>query len=576
MKASVPNMIGRVIDRAMLQPLFPGWALKREAARQRYDLLCSFAAGKRDRTTADFNPKPKSADAALIPSRELMNSRARQLALDSAHGAAVRRAFERHVVGTGISPAPIVKNREGELMEEFNTAALNLFNDWASAPEACDFLGRQSWWARQRMAIGEAVEVGEHFIHRAVRQSPDPALPGLVLQSFEPEQLDTSISTYRQTGNEVRAGIEIDRDGRIIAYHFRRDHPYDIGHSFPRGITGGRAAGELTIRILADRIDHLFDQRRVRQSHGITRYHAAINRLRDHGFYDEATLMAARMEACIGVLESLKEDDGASQLAGLGGATTDDGEDAHGNAEINFQPGMFYQGRGELKPFVPTRPGNQYGPFTEQQLRAIGAATGLGYGQVSMDFTKGTYSGQRQELLEMYAETDVLQLQMIEMTCEPVWRDFIRVSVLSGLLPVSVAEFKASPRRFCKADWRGPARQWIDPEKEARAAEAEIALGLNSRKRILNAKGTTPREVFSELGEENRLAQQESIDVSPPRGGGSSSGQGDSSGDSSGDRKRDRDEQDQEQDRIVEPRVPGHAPNRLAARNGASMNGAHR
>jgi capsid protein len=56
--------------------------------------------------------------------------------------------------------------------------------------------------------------------------------------------------------------------------------------------------------------------------------------------------------------------------------------------------------------------------------------------------------------------------------------------------------------------------QWIDPEKEARAAVLSIQNGLGTRTGFLAEKGEDIEDVFAELSREQALAVEYGINVS--------------------------------------------------------------
>lgn len=495
-------MIGVLIDR-MIAPLSPKWAAKRQLARIQLDALSTYSAGERNRGTTDWNPKNQSADASLSMGRELMLARAREACENNPYAASIRAATERHVVGTGLSPIPTARKLDGSEDVAFNESAALAFDDWADDHLVCDAEQRQSFWDLQRMAAGEGKEAGEHFWVVSYRRIPGQV--GLMIQAFEPEQLDLT-RTQADNGNEIRGGIEVNSYGAAVAYHFLRAHPHDNGFSslVPRSSLGG-------VRIEAARVFHYFDQKRVRQTHGVTGLHAVLGRLRAANAYEEATLMQQRLQACIGLLINRTANVGPG---GLNNPMGQDGRDGDGNREVNFQPGMVFEGNnGEtVTPFAPMGAPGTYDPFMNRQLHAIGAGASVGYGQVSMDWTRGTYSGQRQELLELYAEIDVQQQRLVAKLCDPVYRLFIAFAVLEGVL--IAPDFAQRFRNYTRAEWQGPERQWVDPQKEVNAIETEIALGINTRTRVLNRKGHRLRPTFAQLGEEKRLAEEAGIDVS--------------------------------------------------------------
>ncbi len=557
-------MLGKLIDN-MIAPFAPKWAAMRLAWRLRRDVAMAYAAGERNRSTGG-NPKADkstSADSAILARRELVNARARAACRDTAHGAAIRRAFERRVVGGwGLTPTPTVMNADGSKNKAFNKETFRQYQRWARDRRVCDVEKRHSQASRQRMIIGEIAEVGEHFVVSSYTPPPQGIDPtkaplGLREQSFEPEQLDMFVQRNPDNGNEIRDGVEVDDWGAAVAFHFLRQHPFD--HSGIAITPKTNRTG--TIRILAEDCDHIFDPRRVRQTHGITRMHASLKRLANIGYFEEATMLKARMEACIGILEE-DASGGSNPLAALQGEEGGDGLDSDGNPEVNFQPAMYYKGKGKLSTFPGGTPSGTYDPFITQNTRAVGAGAGLAYGPVSMDFTKGTYSGQRQELLETYGEFDICIEVMTSMHLVRKWERFIFWSIAQGKLPaqiVSPAAYAADPDAWHDCDWMGTRRDWIDPEKEMRAYEIGIKLGVMTRERVLAELGYNVEDTFEQLKVENDLAKQLGIDVSGSKPATPPPGNPDD-----GAKKKDDEEQDETQQRIREAWEAGCAySNRL-------------
>lgn len=501
--------VAAILDRA-ISAVSPQRGLIRQADRLRMEqlsqlreeMLSTYAGAERNRTTKDWNPPSQSADRALIPDMELLNNRGRQQRRDSTHGKSARRAFERNTVRTGIRPVPNVRKKDGTPDNEFNDAISEGWDDWAENPLHCDVEKRCSIYRRQRIAVGEVVEVGGHFFVLSYRQNYNPSV-GLRVQSYEPEQLDTRSRTDRN-GNEIRHGIEIDTYGAPVAYHFYRQHPND----FQRG-----SLDPVREPLLDEngrrRVLHVADFERARQTHGESRFAPALKKMRNLDQYDEATLMAARLEACIGMIikKSGSMLDGADYPTGLQVSSSDDRQDANANREISFQPGMIAElmSDEEATAFDPKRPGNNYDPFVTAQCRQIASALGISYEQLVRDFSKGTYSSQRQTMLEDWAEFDLVHQTLSETMLTPLWGEFVYYSVMEGRVPAS--DYHTNPARYNKVLWTPPERHWIDPEKEMKAIALELLWGLTTRDEVLRrSKGTTFRRIIAAIKAEREAA----------------------------------------------------------------------
>jgi lambda family phage portal protein len=506
----------------ILERAFPSWAAKREAARLRYEslrhrreMLATLGAAERGRLAADWHAPLKSADGIILPDNTTINARARLAVYDDWVAASIVGGYRRHIIGTGITARASARHPDtDEALTDFNKAADKLWTQWARRPQWCDRERRKSLVEIQNVGISDLITVGQSFA--VTNYEPDADRVGLSVQVLEVEQLDLTKDRNSATGNEIRGGVEIDSYGAPVAYHiFTRAHPYD----------GWRR--QKSERIPADRVLHLMRQDRPRQVYGISRLTSILKKLRHLQMYEEYQMVAARLEACIGAVIQVDASigDGISAL-GLepqtGDATTDDA----GNPQIEFQPGMFprLNPGEEVNWHKPNRPGDMYEPYVKAQLKATSAGSGLDYPTVSRDFSGNTYAGQRQGMLERDKETDPLQMLMVDLWLRNIRDEFITLAVLEGRL--DAPDFFNDPRwamAYLSAEWQPPPKPWIDPQNQANAAKTQIEMGITTRRKILNELSEDWIETIEQLGDENRLAEQQGVSIggngSQPSGG---------------------------------------------------------
>ena len=474
---------------------------KRQMLKLRLAALSTYKGAKRDRTNRDWRAPNVSADIAAIGDGETLRARARQLCRDDDYAASIIRAFKRNVVGTGITPSWSTDS------DEFNRDALKLWRRWSRDARYVDRERRRNFVQIQKWAIGEMVEVGEALIVIAFDDMPRSNVPGLVLQCIEAEQLDNTIQHHE--GNEVRGGVEVDEFGAAVAYHVYNRHPNDIATRTNRwrrddiripGTFDDRDIGDKqrvsivgahSVRIPADRILHIYDPERARQTRGVTRFASSMARLRDLGTYDMAQLLAAKAEACMGLV--IKKQLGTEDFDTGLSRTTDDNKDSDNHDELSLQPIMsvHLEPGEDVTGFTPTRPGGQYDPFVTKQLRAVAAGVGLSFEQVARDFTGGTYSSQRQGMLEDRREYEPMQQLIIDRLCQPIVERFIAWSVLQAML-VPVEDTDAMTD---SVNWQGQGWEWIDPQKQADGTDKMLSLGLTTLEIEANKLGRDWREL---------------------------------------------------------------------------------
>jgi lambda family phage portal protein len=504
-------MIGRILDRVILE-VAPGWAQQRVTSRLRHlfaaRMLSIYAGADKGRKNKDWRASNASADAAIIPDTQTLNGRARQLARDSWVGKSAVRSARRNVVGRGIIPVPCAKDAGGKELKALNDGAESLFWRWASNKNFCDVERRQTFWRKQRLCVSERMTVGQHFV--VWNYVPNAEAVGLRLQSFEPEQLDQTLLNYDPTGNEVRGGIEVDREtGAAVAYHFYVRNPNDYGAAFPQMMRGRF----ISRRYPADRVWHYFDQERVLQCQGVTDFTPVLQRIRDFHRRDEAEMWAAIMEACIGLVIEQSAPTGPGFGPTFRPAAGDPGLTDGGLPTADFVPGMVFRAMpGEkIAPFAPTRPGGNFQPHAVMNLRGIAAALGMGYEQISRDFSLGTYSSQRQGMLEDNKEFQVDQDDLIDTFIAPCFELWYAMAVAEGRFleyGLSMEQFVAEPHRYTEAEYIPPPMPWIDPEKEVNAKKEAIRQRLKTRKAIIAEDGGRLRRTFEQIGAEKELAAE--------------------------------------------------------------------
>lgn len=510
-------MLGRAID-AALAPFFPALAARRVRERNRYEALSAYAAGERNRKNKDWRPRNVSADAAILGDFETILPRARDLMRSNWAGKSIVKAFGRNVIGRGMTASAVAKSPKGKERRKFNERRDWLFSHWASRAKHCDIERKQTLARKVKMAVEEMAGVGQHFL--VWSYVPNPESVGLRLQSFEPEQLDFVRVVNPDTGFQIRRGIEVDDYGAPVAYWFY-PRPINDYYGFqPAGIDGSLFYESK--RIPADRVLHLFDQERTRQTHGVSWLAPVMNKVRDTQTFDDATLMKAKVEASValevnksvlagGSLPSRKEEEGD-------GSDRPDNVSRDGGRQYAFEPAMIFEALpGESIKIIPQQNGgSNYDPFMKMNLRSAGAGVGLSYDVVARDYDEGSYSSKRQGALEDRREYGCHQDLSVDVVYQPVIELFTKFAVLEGKL--DAPGFFEDPAPWMETDWAPDGFEWIDPAKEAAGASIRLDKRLDTRKSIIGGRGGNWRRTFQQLADEQDEADRVHItlpDVEP-------------------------------------------------------------
>lgn len=442
--------------------------------------MSTYRAAKIDRSNRDWLGKTTSADSAIIADLPRLIARSRQECRDNAYAQSCVRAFRRNVIGTGINPSFAAGDNNGNLYGDFNRKANAQFYDWGRRP--VDLENRRTLLDVQHWAVSELVTAGEAIIIRLPRID-EAGHKVLKVRCVESEMLD--LYKLQHGDNWVKGGIEVDADGRPVAYHIYKHHPYDV-----RGAHRSSPIMLESERWPARFVSHIFDPERVLQTRGVTRFASVLQRLRDLAEFDASTLQAARAEANIGLI--FKTEAGVSSSINFDGLNS-----------LDIGP------NDEVVSHTPTRPGNTYEPFVKAQLRAIAAGMGIGYEQIARDFTGGTYSSQRQGMLEDRREFEPLQHMIIRTLLQPIAEDWLFWEVNQGRIDAPL--YAIYPGLYEYIKWRGQGWAWVDPQKQATGIQMMLELGLTTKEEQAMELGRDWQELADQRAAEHKYETEKGL-----------------------------------------------------------------
>ena len=446
------------------------------------------AAGRGRRALAWMPGNPGAVAAMLAISTEL-RIKSRDLVRRNAWAQAGIEAFVANAVGTGIKPQSL----SGD--EQFKAEVQALWRDWV---EEADAAGQTDFYGLQALACRAMLEGGECLIRLRPRRPEDGLSVPLQLQLLEPEHLPISLNTDLPSGNVVRSGIEFDAMGRRVAYHLYRSHPED-GRLAPMSGQGGMD----TVRVDAREVIHLYRVLRPGQIRGEPWLSRALVKLNELDQYDDAELVRKKTAAMFAgfVTRANPEDN----LMGEGAA------DDSGIALAGLEPGtlQILEPGEDIKFSDPADVGGSYSEFLRTQFRAVAAALGVTYEQLTGDLTGVNYSSIRAGMLEFRRRCEMVQHGvLVHQMCRPVWAAWMKQAVLAGALdaPGFARGGAARRRQYLQVKWIPQGWQWVDPEKEFKAMLMAIRAGLMSRSEAISAFGYDAEDVDREIAADNKRA----------------------------------------------------------------------
>lgn len=487
--ASVAERFSSGIDN-VISFFSPRAGFKRKMFRKAISIsneFSSFKGASRNRLRSTWLPGSGSADENLLPELSDLRERSRDLNRNDAHASGITGTMTTNVVGSGIRPQSRIDRDALGISEsqanEFQKTAEKIWKRWtayADAGERMDFYELQQLVDRQILENGEAIIVPYML--------KDPNRPySLALQVIESDRMDTPQD--KRGDKSVRSGVRIGMNGEPVSYFIQKTHPGDFRYS--------KREEKTFLEILAKNeygrrnIFHLYHVMRAGQTRGIPFFAPVLTYFKDLAEYAEAELVAARIAACFSLFITSE----TSMDVAVNSAFE---RNAAGQMVESLEPGMIkHLMPGEsITSFNPQRPGASFEPFVNRILQAISAALGLPYELVAKDFSKTNYSSARAALLEARRYFKVKQEWIARKLCQPIWEMLLEEAYLRGELPADT--FYENRRYWTNASWIAPGWEWVDPLKEAQAAEVGLKNGIVTHSDLYAAQGKDWEESFEQ------------------------------------------------------------------------------
>jgi len=484
-----------------------------------------FAASRRARELSRWHPENLSADAALLDESDTIAGRAYDLERNNGIAAGGIRTGVDNIVGSGLrlsaKPDYRALGRDKEWADEW---AKNVEAKWRTFADTVDFDaarqltfgGMTAMQLRTSMLAGDALALALWF-----QESDRPGAKWrTVLQAVDPARLATPPTTL--DGPTMRGGIEINGYGEPQAYWIRKTHPADVG-----GYGTARADFERVPARTAfgrRKVVHLFEKLRPGQSRGRSIMTSVMGSFRMLDHYQRIELQTAVVNSMIAAF--IETPLSGEQIAQMFGETDEWAQSKFGQSRNGWD--VKLEGAGiiplhpgdKLSPFTPNRPSTAYASFVEAVLRTIGTGINMPYELIMRDFSKTNYSSARAALLEAWRYFMSQREWLSTYWCDPVYELWLEEAVSKG--EVDAPGFYDNRAAYCRCQWIGPGRGWIDPLREAQAAKVRLESGISTLERESAEQGADWEEVLEQRARENDMAEElglPPVHIQPPQGG---------------------------------------------------------
>lgn len=446
-----------------------------------------FDAGQTDRLTASWPSTPTPADYIVRRNQRTLVARSREQAANNDYMRGFLRMVRQNIVGPqGIRLQAQSRDIDGSLDTAANDAIEAAWLEWGRAAN-CDVSGRRSWRIVQGGAATAAARDGEFMIREI--WGADAGSWGYALQVLDPQRCPVDYDEERRNdGTFVRHGIEFNQYGRPIAYLFTTTDEREADYVY-----GGRSFQ----RIPAREIIHGFIEDFTGQKRGLPWAATALWRMRMLDGFEKSAMVNARVSASKGGFFQWKEGYGPDQ---------DEDEELYMEAE----PGAFQElpAGVEFKEWSPQYPNGEFAPFMKSGLRGIATGLGVSYNNLANDLEGVNFSSIRQGALDEREHWKELQEWMIEALIDRVYRNWLKVALLSGRIVVAGRGESLKPLRperlpkYQAVQWQPRRWAWIDPRADVASAIAQKDNLMGSFGQFIRDQGRDPQTVWREISED--------------------------------------------------------------------------
>lgn len=494
-------------------------------------------AARFDKQIAGWVPPLQSADMDILPEKEIIDARSRDLGRNDAYvqgGAAIHKDS---IVGAfymlNSKPTWEVLGKDEAWAEKFQTEVEQKFTLWAESPMKWVDASRQNdLTGLIRLAVGVYVYGGEalataEFLKQRGREFRT------CIQMIDTDRLSTPYTLANDP--RVRGGITHDKYGAPISYSIRTQHPAD----FRMNIPGEKWWKDVPARKKWGRqmVIHLREQMRVDQSRAVADMAAGLRETAIARKFRDVTLQNAVVNAMYAasieselpsqaVFEQMGSTSAAAGVVNyaesyLSAINDYVGASKHMQIDGVRIPHLFPGTKLQMRP--AGNPGGVGQEFEQSLLRYVAASLGVSYEELSKDYTKTNYSSARAAMANTWRSMQSRKKIVADTFANAIFRLWLEEAINND----RIESFSASEAgtlytdgylnlmfdALANADWIGAARGQIDELKETQAAVLRIKYGLSTHEDELARLGKDWRKTYAQLEREAKDREVRGIEL---------------------------------------------------------------
>ncbi len=472
-----------------------------------------------------FNVESGNPNEDINANNYTMRQRSRILYMSSPIASAALKRQRTNIIGAGLKLKPTI-DRETlgmtqQQAEEWQRKTQAEFALWANCKQSCDATGVNNFYGLQQLVALSYPMSGDVFalITRAEATKQNPY--SLRLHILEADRVRTpsnSAGVYNNpllmnittgkpaNGNTIYDGVEVDKNGAVVAYHIANTHPNQVDSGltkFVRVEAYGKETG-------LPNILHIMDTERPEQYRGVPYLAQVIEPLLQMRRYTEAEITAAVVQSFLTAF--IKSE------AGVDGLPNEVGGGENGEQEVSRDANEYEMGIATINMLNPgedvvfnnpTHPNTGFDTFMRSLCEQVGACLEIPADLLLMSFNS-SYSASRAALLEAWKGFRMRREWIADDFCRPVYEIWLTEAVARGR--IIAPGFLTDPiirQAYLGSEWIGPSQGQLDPTKEVEAAVSAIEHGLSTREaEAVKLNGSQFTTNVDKLAIENEFLRQ--------------------------------------------------------------------
>lgn len=333
---------------------------------------------------------------------------------------------------------------------------------------------------------------GEVFIRKVKDSSSKYGIRFQIIDSLDVDVLYSFEGL--QNGYRICTGIKVDQHCKPISYFIRKNKSLDYY------MVGER------IEVPASEIIHIYQKSFANQVRGYTPLAPVLLSLNSLDQYKRAEIDASLLNASfMGIWQK------QTQSADAYSQYDEDEVDENGDVAVQLESNVFrFAPDGfKLNQIASNHPNSNVGEFYKAMLKGIAGALGMSYNKISSDYESTSYSSLRQSNMQDEVTIKELQQFLIDKWKQHQFSEFLKYLLLSDLtnLPYSRID------KFSAHTFQGRNFEYLDPQKQMKAIQMRLSLGLSSPIEEIHNLGKDPYDVLDSWAKWNAMLKDRGLKI---------------------------------------------------------------